>query len=199
MNNENKFYELISPENEINKFIEENKNTLEILTTIKPHLINHFPDTTFSLELCDDLEWTTERKLLLNVAISEENFFNGMLNHFNEIYENIGYLIEDIFCPIVLFPNLKNENYDKMSYNSVINLVARTAYFNSDFDRNMQREMSLRDIPKSQKEKEIIEYCKKHPHPDLSDMVFDLRLDLFDVDDIIEELESSGMDLNVEY
>ena len=195
----NNEYTLISPENQIKKFIEENENTREILEVIKPQLKKHFPNSKFSLEICNRLTWTTETKLLVNVNVSEEMFFNGMLAHFNEIYESINPLIEDIFCPIVLFPDLENDKYDKFSYDCAINLIARTSYFNSDFDKNMQREMSLRDIPKSQKEKEIIEYCKKHPHPDLSDIVFDLRLDLFDVDDIIEELESSGMDLNVEY
>ena len=164
-----------------------------------PHLSNHFPDSRFSLEICDELEWTTEQKLLINISVDEEMFFNGMLTHFNEIYSKIDYLIEDIFCPVVLFPDLGNENYDRMNYNCAINLVARNAYFNSDFDKNMQREMTLREIPKEQQRKEIIEYCKRHPSPDLSDMVYDLRLDLFDVDDVIDELEMEGMELNVIY
>ena len=86
-----------------------------------------------------------------------------------------------------------------MSYNSVINLVARTTYFNSDFDKNWQREVIIREIPKSQQVKEIIEYCKRHPEPDLSDIVFDLQLDLFDVDEIIDELAEKGMELNVKF
>ncbi len=192
-------YNLISPENEINEFIEENENTLEILTIIKPHLMNHFPDAAFSLELCDELEWTTERKLLLNVHVEEKTFFNGILNHFNDIYNEIDYLIEGIFCPIVLFPNLSNESYDKMSYNSAINLVARTAYFNNDFDKNMQREMTVREIPKNQMRKEIIEYCKNNPNPDISDISYDLQLDLFDVDSMIDEIEDKGMNLNVKW
>lgn len=198
-NNLKNKYQLNSPKCDIDEFIKVNENTLEILNAIQPLLLNHFPDTRFSLELCDELEWTTERKLLVNVHVNHEMFFNGILNHFNDIYEKIGYLIEDIFCPIVLFPELPNENYDKMGFNSAINLIARTAYFNHDLDRNMQREMSLREIPKSQQKKEIIEYCLKHPSPDLSDLVYDLRLDIFDVDGIIDELEGRGIELNVEY
>lgn len=126
-------------------------------------------------------------------------FFNGMLNHFNDIYEEIAGYIGESFCPIVLFPDLSNDDYDRMSYNSAINLMARTTYFSSDSDKNLQREMSIREIPKKQKEKEIIEYCQRHPSPDLSDVVYDLRLDLFDVDEIIDELEETGMKLNVGY
>ena len=195
----NNEYILISPENQIKKFIENNENTKEILEVIMPQLKKHFPNSKLSLEICNRLTWTTETKLLVNVNVSEEMFFNGMLTHFNEIYETINPLIEDIFCPIVLFPDLGNDKYDKFSYDCAINLIARTSYFNSDFDKNMQREMSLRDIPKSQKEKEIIEYLNIHENVDLSDLVFDLQLDLFDVDDILDELAEKGIDLNVKY
>ena len=195
----NQNYILLSPKNEINRFIDNNENTLEILKTINPLLIKHFPDSEFSLELCDKLEWTTEEKLLVNVHVSEKTFFNGILTDFNEIYERIDYLTEDKFCPVVLFPDSANEAYDKMSYNSAINLIARAAYFNNDFDKNMQREMTLREIPKSQMKMEIIEYCANNPKPDLSDIVFDLQLDLFDVDSIIDEIESEGIKLNVKW
>lgn len=192
-------YEFVSPENEICEFINTNKNTIEILKQIRPDLVKYFPDSTVSLEISDELDWTTERKLLVNVSVEEETFFNQILLYFNEIYRTIDYLIEDIFCPIVLFPELGNDNYDRMSYYSPINLIARTAYFNSDFDKNMQREMTLRDIPKSQKKEEILEYLKNHPSPDLSDIVFDLRLDLFDVDEIIDELKEEGKKLDVKF
>lgn len=194
-----KNYQLISPKQDIYKFIESNENTLEILNAIKPQLMKHFSNSEISLELCNKLEWTTEKKLLVNVSVGEETFFNGMLTHFNDIYSKIDPLLEDIFCPIVLFPHLSNEKYDKMGYYSVINLVARTAYFNSDFDKNIQREMSLREIPKHQMEKEIIEYCNRHPNPDFSDIVYYLQLDIFDVDEIIDELEQKGIKLNVKY
>lgn len=36
-------------------------------------------------------------------------------------------------------------------------------------------------------------------NPNISDIVFDLQLELFDVDDIITELEEKGMKLNVKY
>ena len=198
-NNLNAEYELISSEDKITNFVDSNKNSLKILTVIKPQLTKHFPNSTFSLELCDKLEWTTEEKLLINVHVTENMFFNGILTHFNEIYENIDYLLDDIFCPIVLFPFLSNDSYDRLSNNCAINLIAKTSYFNRDFDKNLQREMSLRNIPKSQMKKEIIEYCNNHPNPDLSDIVFDLQLDLFDVDSLIDEIESEGMKLNVKW
>ena len=192
-------YELISPEHDINRFIEENEKTLEILMCMDSQLTKHFPSNEFSLEICDKLTWTSEPKLLLNVQVTEEMFFNGMLNHFNDIYDKITPLIEDILCPVVLFPDLSNFNYDKFGKTSAINLVARTAYFNNDFDENFQREITIRDIPKDQQVKEIIEYCNTHSEPNISDMVFDLQLDLFEVDKIIDELEEKGINLNVKY
>ena len=192
-------YTLISKKESIDEFIKENDNTLEILTAIRPLLESYFPDSKLSLEISDDIVWSSERKLLVNVSVCEEMFFNEMLSHFNDIYEHIDSLREDIICPIVLFPNLSNENYDRMSYDCAINLVARSSYFNSDFDKNLQREMTIREIPKSQQVEEIIEYCEKHPQPDFSDIVFDLQLDLFDVDEIIDELKENGMDLNVKF
>lgn len=196
---ENMGYKLISPEYEINEFIKTNENANEILSAIMPQLVKFFPGSEFSLELCDELEWTTERKLLVNISANEEMVFNKILDDFNAIYESIDSLIEDIFCPIVLFPDLGNEKYDRFSNSSPINLIANTAYFNSDFDKNMQREMSLRDIPKSQQEKEIIDYCNIHENVDLSDLIFDLQLDLFDVDEILDELSQKGIELNVNY
>ncbi len=192
-------YRLISPKNEINEFIEHNDKSLEVLEAMEPHLLKHFPNNEFSLELCEKLTWTSEPKLLLNVHVSEEMFFNGMLTHFNDIYSEIKPLIEDILCPVVLFPNLSNENYDKFGEKSAINIIARTAYFNNDFDENFQREITLREIPKAQQVSEIIEYCKSHENPNISDMVFDLQLDIFEVDRIIDELEDEGISLNVEY
>ena len=82
-------YILISPENQIKDFVDSNEDTLRIINAMEPHLIRHFPQTKFSLELCDDLGWTTETKLLLNVHVDEEMFFNGMLDHFNDIYKEI--------------------------------------------------------------------------------------------------------------
>lgn len=190
---------LISSEEEINNFIEHNERTVEILEAMQPHLKRHFPNSALSLEVSNNIKWTSETKLLLNVHVSQEMFFNGMLNHFNEIYAEIEPLLNDVLCPVVLFPELENKKYDKLGKYSAINLIARTAYFNNDFDENYQREMTLREIPKEQQIKEIIEYCKTHENPNISDIVFDLQLDLFEVDTIIDELEDKGMKLNINY
>jgi hypothetical protein len=192
-------YILISPENQIKDFVDSNEDTLRIINAMEPHLIRHFPQTKFSLELCDDLGWTTETKLLLNVHVDEEMFFNGMLDHFNDIYKEIEPVIEDIENTVVLFPAIIGKDFDKLNNNSAINLIARTAYFNNYNNGVIQREMSFRDIPKSQQVDEIIEYCKTHDNPNISDIVYDLQLSLFEVDDIIDELEQKGMELNVEY
>ena len=109
-NDLNKEFLLISPKEEINEFIQNNENTLEILEAIKPQLTKHFPNTKFSLEVSDQINWTTETKLLLNVHVGEEMFFNGMLNHFNDISAEIEPLIDDMLCPIVLFPYLQMKN-----------------------------------------------------------------------------------------
>lgn len=192
-------YIFISPENQINEFINENQNTISILNAIEPQIIKHFPNNRLSLELCDDLGWTTETKLLLNIQVDEEMFFNGMLDHFNDIYAEIRPITEDMENTVVLFPEIDGKNFDKLSNNSAINLIARTAYFNNYNNGIIQREMSFRDIPKSQQISEIIEYCRIHDNPNISDIVYDLQLELFAVDDIIDEVEQKGIDLNVEY
>ena len=135
----------------------------------------------------------------INIEVSEKMFFNGMLKHFNEIYKEIEPLIENIENTVVLFPVIKNKEFEKMDNNSAINLIARTAYFNNYNDGIIQREVSFREIPKSQQEKEIIEYCKTHENPNISDIVYDLQLQLFDVDDILTELEEKGIEMNVKY
>ena len=195
----NNFY-LKSPE-EIEEFIKDNKKTIQIINTIEPQLIIYFPSSKYSLEVCDKLKWTTETKLLLNIEVNERMFFNGMINHMNDIYKEIEPLIEDILCPVVLFPEIENKNFDdiRMKNNSAVNLIARTTYFNNDREGIIQREMTLREIPKEQQVEEIINYCRKYDNPKLSDLLFDLRLDLFDVDTIIDELEEKGIKLNVEY
>ena len=192
-------YMLCSYENKINEFIDANENTIKILKAIEPQLTKHFPNCKFSLELCDELGWTTETKLLLNVHVSEEMFFNGMLDHFNEIYKSIEPVISDIENTVVLFPELENKKFDRLNNTSAINLIARTAYFNNYNNGIIQREVGFREIPKEQQEKEIIEYCKIHKNPNISDMVYDLRLELFAIDDIISQLEDKGIYLNVEY
>ena len=195
----NNDYILISPENRLNEFIESNENTLKIINAMEPHLIEHFPMNKFSLEICDNLGWTTETKLLLNVHVDEEMFFNGMLDHFNDIYKEIEPVIEDIENTVVLFPEIDGKKFDKLSNNSAINLIARTAYFNNYNNGIIQREMSFREIPKSQQVDEIVEYLKTHDSPNISDIVYDLQLSLFEVDDVLDELEQKGMELNVKY
>jgi hypothetical protein len=192
-------FTLDSDEKQIIEFVDSRKNTIELLEAIKPLLDNHFPESEFSLELCDDLGWTSETKLLLNVHIDYEMFFNGLLNHFNDIYGCIEPVISDDENTVVLFPDLDNDRFDRLSNNSAINLIARTAYFNNYNNGIIQREVSFRKISKAQQEKEIIEYCKTHDNPNISDIVFDLRLELFDVDDVITELEEKGIVLDVEY
>lgn len=119
----------------------------------------------------------------------------------NIIYKEIEPIIEDILCPVVLFPEIENRNFDeiKMKNNSAVNLIAGTAYFNNDRNGIIQREMTLREIPKEQQVEEIINYCQHHDKPNLSDLLFELQLDLFEVDAIIDELEEKGINLNVEY
>lgn len=189
---------LISPEN-VKKFINTHENTQKILNAMEPQLNKHFPNNAFSLELCDELGWTTEPKLLLNVHVPQEIFFNGLLDHFNEIYEEIEPIINEIENTVVLFPKITGMNTDRMNNTSAINVIARTAYFNNYNDGIIQREMSFRDMPKEQQIEEIIEYCKTHKNPNISNIVYDLQLQFFDVDDIITELEEQGTILNVKY
>ena len=130
---------------------------------------------------------------MLNVHVGEEMFFNGILNHFNDIYAEIEPLIEDILCPIVLFPHLQNEKYDKVNNNSAINLIARTAYFNNDYDGSVEREILIRDIPREQQKKEIIEYCQNHDDIFAPDIEEELKLDFCDICEILDELEDEGI------
>jgi hypothetical protein len=126
-------------------------------------------------------------------------FFNGMLDHFNDIYKGIEPVLEDIENTVVLFAEIDGKKFDKLSNNSAINLIARTAYFNNYNNGIIQREVGFREIPKSEQIKEIMEYCNSHECPNISDIVYDLQLPLFDVDDILCELEEKGIELNVKY
>ena len=184
-------YKLISPVT-VEKFVEENEITKEIIGEMDPQLNHFFPDAEFSLEVSNQINWTSETKLLLNVKVNEDMFFNGMLDHFNEIYASIEPIIEDILCPVVLFPEIKNKSFDKMGNNSVINLIARTAYFNNDYDGSIEHEVQLRDIPKSQQKMEIIEYCRTHDDIFALDIEDELQIDFRDVCEILDELEKEG-------
>ena len=112
----------ISKPNEIEKYIENNKETMTILNELNPILNRHFPTSNFSVELCDKLNWTDEEKILLKVYVSEDMFFNGIINEFNEIYEEISYFRDNISNNIVLFPLIENKNNDILNIN---NLIAR--------------------------------------------------------------------------
>lgn len=112
-----------------------------------------------------------------------------MLDHLNEIYKKIELQIEDIFCPIALFPEIQGKKYNKLNNNSAINLIARTAYFNNDYDGSIEREITIRDIPYELQKKEIAEYCKTHNHISALDIEAELQIDYNDVCYILEELE----------
>ena len=105
-------YKLISPKT-VEEFLNENEIANEIIITMDPFLHQFFPNANFSLEVSNQINWTTETKLLLNVGVSEQVFFNGMLDNFNEIYSRIEPIIEDILCPVVLFPQINNKSFDK--------------------------------------------------------------------------------------
>ena len=184
-------FHMKSPER-IEKFIAENEKAIEIINAIEPHLLKHFPQSRCTLEVCNELGWTSETKILLNVCVKEEMFFNGILDHFNEIYAEIEPLTEDILCPVVLFPEIKNKEFDKFGNNSAINLIARTAYFNNDYDGSIECEINLRDIPHEQQKEEIINYCKTHDDIWAPDIVDELHLDYDDICEILEELEKEG-------
>ena len=49
----------------------------------------------------------------------------------NDIYKEIEPVIEDIENTVVLFPEIIDKNFDKLSNTSAINVIARTAYFNN--------------------------------------------------------------------
>ncbi|WP_298523751.1 hypothetical protein [uncultured Methanobrevibacter sp.] len=197
LKNLNNNYQLISP-NQVNDFINSNERTIEIINAMEPPLNSFFPEAELSLKVCDKLNWTSETKLLLNVRVGEEMFFNGLLDHFNEIYAEIEPLIEDILCPVVLFPEIKNKSFDKFTDNSAINLIARTAYFNNDYDGSIECEINLRDIPREQQKEEIINYCKTHDDIWAPDIVDELLLDYDDVYEILEELEKEGKIIEIE-
>ena len=195
--NLNNNYKIISPD-KVNNFINNNERTIEIINAMEPQLNNFFPEAEFTLEVCDEIKWTSETKLLLNVGVGEEMFFNGLLDYFNEIYAEIEPLIEDILCPVVLFPGIKNKNFDKLDNNSAINLIARTAYFNNDYGGSIECEINLRDIPREQQKEEIIRYCKTHADIWAPDIVDELLIDYDSVYEILEELEKEGKIKEVE-
>lgn len=71
-------------------------------------------------------------------------------------------------------------------------MIARTAYFNNDYDGSVEHEIGLRVIPKSQQKREIIEYCNTHEDIFAPDIERELQIDFHDVCMILDELEEEG-------
>lgn len=190
INQLNKNYKLKSP-NEIEEFIRNNKITIKLLESIERPLNDNFPNSRITLEVCDELEWTDDTKLLVNINVSEKMFFNGILSNFNLVYQEIQPILDEYVSTIVLFPEIENIDLHavKMNSNSAINLLARTAYFNTYKNYEIEREITLRDIPKKQQKEEIINYTKNHDIIDSFEISDELRLDVNDVEEILEELQ----------
>lgn len=184
-------YTLKSPET-IEKFIEENEITCKLLKLIENPLGEYFPTSKISLEVCDKLEWSDDAKLLVNISVTEDMFFNGILDNFNAIYKETQPLLDEYVSTILLFPEIETKNLEsvKMNSNSAINVIARTAYFNTYNNYEIEREITLRDIPKNQRKKEIIEYVKTHEVLDSWDIAEELRLETQEVEEILEELKN---------
>lgn len=159
----NILYALKSPE-KIEKFIAENKITCHLLNLIETPLNKYFPTSKISLEVCDELEWSDDAKLLVNIMVSEDMFFNGILDNFNAIYKETQPILDEYVSTILLFPEIETKNLEsvKMNSNSALNVIARTAYFNTYNNYEIEREITLRDIPKYKRRVEIIEYVKTH-------------------------------------
>ena len=166
-----------------------------MLEIIEKPLNNHFPNSKISLEVCKDLEWSDDEKLLVNIAVSEDMFFNGILDSFNSIYQETQSILDEYVSTILLFPEIKNKNLDsvKMKSNSAVNLIARTAYFNTYNNYEIEKEITLRDIPKHQRKNEIIIYCQTHDLLDSWDIANELRLETTEVEEILEELVCEGI------
>lgn len=190
----NKNFKLKNPE-EIEEFINRNEITPKLIKSIETPLFNQFPNSEITLEVCDALEWTDDTKLLINIRVNEDMFFNGILDNFNTIYREIQPILDEYVSTIVLFPEIENKKLDnvKMNSNSVVNLIARTAYFNTYNNYELIKEITLRDIPKEQQKEEIIEYYKTHDILDSWKISEELRLDTCDVEEILEELKQTGI------
>lgn len=188
-----KKYCLKSPRT-IERFLEENQITCQLLEIIEKPLNNYFPNSKISLEVCNDLEWSDDEKLLINIPVSEEMFFNGILDNFNSIYRATQPILDEYVSTILLFPEIENKNLNsvKMKSNSAVNLIARTAYFNTYNNYEIEKEITLRDIPKDQRKEEIIIYCQEHDAIDSWEIAEELRLETGEVEEILEELVCEG-------
>lgn len=187
---------------EIKDFIERNQNIRIMLNEVKPKLNKYFPESKLTLELCDNLKWSDDIKLLINIDVDETMFYNGLINNLNNIYDNISHLREDVSNDIVLFPKLISETLYSQNINPdrLCNYIARECYFNSENKGvKIVKEIRIREIPKKQKINEIIQYCSTHNKPHITDIVNDLSLDLVETDEIIDDLFEKGINLNVRY
>jgi hypothetical protein len=187
-------YILISPKT-VEKFIKENEITLKLLNDIELPLKENFPDSKISLEVCDDLEWVDDAKLLVNMSVDENMFFNGILDNFNNVYKEIQTYLDEYVSTIVLFPEINGKDLTpiRMNSNSAHNLIARTAYFNPGCNYEINIEITLREIPREQRREEILDYCKSHDTIDSSEIAFELRLESYEVNEILEELKNENI------
>lgn len=154
-----------------------------------------FPNSKITLEVCDSLEWTDNTKLLINISVNEDMFFNELLDNFNNIYKEIQPILDEYVSTIVLFPEIENKRLDnvKMNSNSAINPIARTAYFNTYNNYELVKEITLRDIPKQQQTDEILQYSQTHDILDSWQIAEELRLETSAVEEILNELKQNGL------
>ena len=117
-------------------------------------------------------------------------FLNGVLDKFNAIYKEAQPILDEYVSTIVLFPEIQTRNLDsvRMNSNSIVNVIARIAYFNTYHDYEIEKEITLRDIPKEQMKKEILEYIGTHNAFDSGKIAEELKLETGEVEEILEEL-----------
>lgn len=72
----NKNFKLKKKPKDIEKFIKSNEITLKLIKSIENPLMETFPNSKITLEVCDSLEWTDNTKLLINISVNEDMFFN---------------------------------------------------------------------------------------------------------------------------
>lgn len=78
------FYEIKNPP-EVKSFIQRNEKLFDLLDETKIHLKDKFPDGTFELEMCYDLNGEGLDLLLVNIYVDEVTFNNGFTDKILEI------------------------------------------------------------------------------------------------------------------
>lgn len=78
------FYEIKNPP-EVKSFIQKNEKLFDLLDETKIHLKDKFPDGTFELEMCYDLNGEGLDLLLVNIYVDEVTFNNGFTDKILEI------------------------------------------------------------------------------------------------------------------